>query len=82
MRRYRCRRRCVKIIAVESRAEATDDDIYCDYGREDPVCGPDIHPCERREHCAAVDEVGDEAEEDVNYVGDFAVFLQHDFFDG
>ena len=60
----------MKIIADESRAEATDDDICCDYSREVPVCGPEVHPCERGEHCAAacsegaaVDKVGDEAEE-------------------
>ena len=57
----------MKIVADESRAEATDDNICCDYGREGPVCGPDVHPCQRGEDCAAacsegaaVDEVGDE----------------------
>jgi hypothetical protein len=87
MRRYRLEEDGMKIVADESRAEATDDNICCDYGREGPVCGPDVHPCQRGEDCAAacsegavVDEVGDEAEEGVDYVGYFTVFLKHDFF--
>jgi hypothetical protein len=63
--------------------------IYGDYGREYSVCRPEVHPCERGEHCAAaysegatVNEVSDEAEEGVDYVRYFAVFLQNDFFDG